>query len=112
MPIPTLPCETLSPVAKPKSDEALRREKLMLDALAARDRAAATLERRREELAAAIVDLFRTGEYKAAEIGRKVDYTPEHVRRILRAAGIQGDPTRLTPAQRAAQAAPETETGR
>lgn len=92
--------------------EMIRHVRLLTQARREYDEAGELLRRHTAELHVAMADLYRTGEYTAAEIGRRVGYTPEHVRRILRAAGIQGDPTRLTPAQRAALTPPETETGR
>lgn len=71
-------------------------------ALKARLAAEKVVEKRRDELAEKIVEVYRTGKFKAARIAKVVDYTPEHVRRILRAHGIEGDPNRLTPTQRAA----------
>jgi hypothetical protein len=47
------------------------------------------LEARREELAAAIVKAAREGR-RPTEIMKITGYTREHVRRILRAAGIKG----------------------
>lgn len=112
MPIPTPTCETLSDVPKPADPEREKHDALLAAAVRARKQADEQAERKRLALAEAIVAAYRTGRYKAAQIAKQVDYTPEHVRRLLRAAGIEGDPTRLTPAQRAAQAGPETETGR
>lgn len=103
-------CETLSDVPKQPDPERDRHESLLLAALRERRDAETRLERKRANLADAIVAAYRTGKFKAAQIGKLVDYTPEHVRRILRAAGIEGDPTRLTPAQRAElQAKPPAE---
>lgn len=59
------------------------------DATKAYRRAEHTLEQRRTQLAEAIADAARAGT-KPAEIVRVTGYAREHVRRILRAAGIEG----------------------
>lgn len=90
----------------PKPDpEVERYEAELTAALRARVAAEKVMDRRRDELAAKIVEAFRSGNFKAARIAKVVGYTPEHVRRILRAHGVEGDPNRLTPTQRAQLAA-------
>ncbi|PRY35392.1 hypothetical protein [Umezawaea tangerina] len=63
-------------------------------------RAEAALEKRREELASAIAqaareqtkpsEIVRTVDAAARKAGQKSGYTREHIRRILRAAGVEG----------------------
>ncbi len=105
MNIATLACDTISDVPKPPDPERERHEALLDAALRAKTNADRAAERRRDELAAAIAAAYRTGKFKAAVIGKRVGYTPEHVRRILRAHGIEGDPNRITPTQRLRQQA-------
>jgi hypothetical protein len=100
MTVATLVCETLDLVPKRVDEEMERHEALVAAALKARKVAEKVVEKRRDELAEAIVEAFRTGKFKAAQLAKIAEYTPEHVRRILRAHGIEGDPTRLTPTQR------------
>ncbi len=103
MTVPTLTCETLDAVPKPVDPERDRHEALLDAALRAKTNADRAAERRRDEMADTIAAAYRTGKFKAAAIAKRVGYTPEHVRRILRAHGIEGDPTRLTPTQRLAR---------
>jgi hypothetical protein len=103
MTVATLVCETLDLVPKRVDEEMERHEALVAAALKARKVAEKVVEKRRDELAEAIVEAFRTGKFKAAQLAKIAEYTPEHVRRILRAHGIEGDPTRLTPTQRLEQ---------
>lgn len=102
MPVATLVCETLSPMPKPPDPEVEAGEARLRAAVRAKKSADKLAEQRLEDLAQQIVTEFQTGKFKAAHIARVVGYTPDHVRRILRAHGIEGDPTRLTPPQRAA----------
>lgn len=102
MTVATLECETLGPMPKPPDPAVERHEAAVAAALKARKAAEKVVEKRRDELAAAIVEAFRTGKFKAAQLAKVAEYTPEHVRRILRANGVEGDPNRLTPTQRAA----------
>ncbi len=103
MTVPTLTCETLDAVPKPSDAERDRHEALLDAALRAKTNADKAAERRRDEMGDAIAAAYRTGKFKAAVIAKRVGYTPEHVRRILRAHGIEGDPNRLTPTQRLAR---------
>lgn len=96
---------------KPPDPEVEALEAELTAALRARTIAEKAVEKRRDELAEKIVKAYRSGKFKAARIAKLVDYTPEHVRRILRAHGIEGDPTRLTPVQRAQLLAQGQETG-
>jgi hypothetical protein len=103
MTVATLVCETLDPVPKPPDEERDRHEALVAAALRARHAAERVVEKRRDELAEAIVAAYATGKFKAAQLARIAGYTPEHVRRILRAHGVEGDSSRLTPTQRLEQ---------
>jgi hypothetical protein len=90
-------CVTLNPVPKEIDPEVAALEAEIAAALHARVVAEKVVDKRRDELAEKIVKAFRTRIAKVAE------YTPEHVRRILRAHGIEGDASRLTPPQRLLQ---------
>jgi hypothetical protein len=68
-------------------------------ARAALDRAEAAVIRRREELAKAVADAVRDGE-KLSRVGVRARYTPEHVRRIARAHGIEDTSGREPPVRR------------
>lgn len=59
-------------------------------------RAIAALKAAKAELALAIAEEVRGGA-KIAAVARYVAYVPEHVRRIARAHGIEGDPSRVPP---------------
>ncbi|MFB6392602.1 hypothetical protein AAFH96_05720 [Polymorphospora sp. 2-325] len=74
-------------------------------AKAALDRAEATVKRRREELAKEVAEAVRRGE-KLSHVGAKAGYTPEHVRRIARAHGVE-DKTGREPPKRAQAASAE-----
>ncbi len=100
MTVGTFACETIDPVARRVDPEAERLEARLVGALRALQAAERAVERKRGDLADEIADVFRTGKFRAATIARIVDYTPEHVRRILRAHGIEGDASRLSPTQR------------
>jgi hypothetical protein len=100
MTLATSVCDTLDLVPKEIDPEVVRLEEELTAALRARTAAEKVVEKRRDELAEKIVAVYRTGKFKAARIAKVTDYTPEHVRRILRAHGIEGDPTRLSPTQR------------
>jgi hypothetical protein len=65
-------------------------------AVTAHNAAKAALKAAKEELALAIADELRAGA-KIAPVARYADYVPEHVRRIARAHGIEGDPSRVPP---------------
>lgn len=103
MNIATLACDTISDVPKPPDPERERHAALLAAGYRAKVAAERAAERKRDDLAEAIATAYRTGKFKAAAIAKLVNYTPEHVRRILRAHGIEGDPNRITPTQRAAQ---------
>lgn len=66
------------------------------EARRALDRAEATVERRREDLAARIADAVRAGE-KLSKVAVRARYTREHVRRIVRAHGIEDTTGREPP---------------
>ncbi len=100
MSIATRACDTISDVPKPPDPEREHHAALLAAGYRAKVAADKAAERKRDELAAAIADAYRTGKFKAAAIAKLVNYTPEHVRRILRAHGIEGDPNRITPTQR------------
>lgn len=106
MTVATLMCGILGPVPKEIDPERQHYETLVLAALRARNAAEKVVERRREELADVIAEAYRTGRFKAAHLAKLADYTPEHVRRLLRAHGIEGDPSRLSPTQRRMQQPP------
>lgn len=55
----------------------------LADAVRAYRRAQQAVERRRDELAAAITDAVRDGR-RQAEVARLTGYTREHIRRIVR----------------------------
>jgi predicted HTH domain antitoxin len=107
MTVATLMCGTLDPVSKEPDPEVVELEAELVAALRAHKAAEKLVDRRREELAETIVKAYRSGKLKASRIAKVTDYTPEHVRRILRAHGIEGDPTRLSPTQRARLAEPD-----
>lgn len=67
-------------------------------ARAALDRAERAVERRREELTAAIADAVRSGE-KLSKVAVRARYTREHVRRVARAAGIEPTVDREPPSR-------------
>lgn len=75
-------------------------------ARAALDRAEATVTRRRDELAHAIADAIRAGE-RLSHVGRRAKYTPEHIRRIARAHGIEDTTGREPPAPKRPRTAVE-----
>ncbi|MEU7980499.1 hypothetical protein AB0B63_18445 [Micromonospora sp. NPDC049081] len=75
----------------------------VLRARAALDRAEATVKRRRDELAAEVAEAVRRGE-KLSHVGAKARYTPEHVRRIARAHGIEDTTGREPPPPRRTRA--------
>jgi acyl-CoA reductase-like NAD-dependent aldehyde dehydrogenase len=81
----------------PMSDAVIR-------ARAALDRAEAAVERRREELAAAIAEEVRDGA-KLSHVAAKAKYTREHVRRIARAHGVESAIDREPPPGRIRQPA-------
>jgi acyl-CoA reductase-like NAD-dependent aldehyde dehydrogenase len=68
-------------------------------ARAALKRAEKTVERRREELAKAVAEAVARGE-KLSHVGAKAGYTPEHVRRIARAHGVEDTTGRKPPQAR------------
>lgn len=63
------------------------------------DRAETLVERRRQELAAAIANQVRDGA-KLSHVAKKARYTPEHVRRICRAHGVESTIDRKPPPPR------------
>lgn len=69
---------------------------VLLSAVRAHHRAEEQLKRRKEELAQAIADAVKDGA-KLSHVARAAGYTPEHVRRIARAHGVEGDPSRVPP---------------
>lgn len=71
-------------------------------ARAALDRAEAAVERRRDELAEAIAEEVRAGA-KLSHVAAKAKYTREHVRRIVRAHGIEDTSGREPPPGRGAR---------
>ncbi len=75
----------------------------VLQARAALDRAEGNVKRRRDELAKEVAEAVRRGE-KLSHVGAKARYTPEHVRRIARAHGIEDTTGREPPTRRKAQA--------
>ena len=81
-------CETVA-VAKEPSDR-------LTEAVRARDRAKAALDKRLEELGEVIADEVRSGVMQS-KVAKVAKYTPEHVRRIARAHGVEGDPSRVPP---------------
>jgi acyl-CoA reductase-like NAD-dependent aldehyde dehydrogenase len=68
-------------------------------ARAALDRAEAAMMRKREELAKAVAEAVGRGE-KLSHVGVKARYTPEHVRRIARAHGVDATVDRTPPPPR------------
>jgi hypothetical protein len=68
-------------------------------------RAEATLKRRQEELAAAIAEAVRNGE-KLSHVAARAGYTREHVRRLVRAAGIEDTTGREPPPPRYTRSSP------
>lgn len=74
-------------------------------ARAALDRAEALVELRRDELAAAIAEEVRGGA-KLSHVAARAKYTREHVRRIVRAHGIEDTTGREPPPGRAPRAVP------
>ncbi|MER7166990.1 hypothetical protein ABT336_13110 [Micromonospora sp. NPDC000207] len=78
----------------------------VLRARAALDRAEATFKRRRDELATEVAEAVRRGE-KLSHVGAKARYTPEHVRRIARAHGIEDSTGREPPPPRRSRATSE-----
>lgn len=103
MTVGTLECGTLDSVPKQPDPERDHHAAEVVAALKARKAAEKVVERRRDELAEKIAAAYATGKFKGAELARLSEYTPEHVRRILRAHGIEGDSSRLTPTQRLGQ---------
>jgi transposase len=103
MTVAILVCETLDLVPKETDPEVEQHEAELTASLRSLHAAQRSVEKRRDELAEKIVEAYKTGKFKAARIAKIVNYTPEHVRRILRAHGIEGDPTRLSPTQRMEQ---------
>lgn len=95
----TLICHT-DPVATELPEE-------LLAAARAHTRAEEMLKRRREELALAIANAVRDGA-KLSHVARAAGYTPEHVRRIARAHGVEGDPSRIPPPAPPRRAAAES----
>jgi hypothetical protein len=84
----TLICET-DRMATDPSDE-------FLAAARAYVRAVEALERRRKELAPLVAEEVRRG-VKLSRVGRETGYTPEHVRRIARAHGVEATIDREPP---------------
>lgn len=68
-------------------------------ARAALDRAEKAVLKRREELAKAVAEAVSRGE-KLSHVGVKARYTPEHVRRIARAHGVEDTTGRIPPPAR------------
>lgn len=68
-------------------------------ARAALTRAEKAVERKREELAKAVAEAVARGE-KLSHVGAKAGYTPEHVRRIARAHGVESTIDRTPPPPR------------
>lgn len=66
------------------------------EAARAKVKAEELLERRRTELQPLMVAEHTRGVSLSA-LAKLADYTPEHVRRIVRAHGIEGDPARQPP---------------
>lgn len=84
----TLICQT-DPMANDPSDE-------FLAAARAYVRAVELLERRRAELAPLVAEEVRRG-VKLSHVAREARYTPEHVRRIARAHGVEATVERTPP---------------
>lgn len=78
-------------------------------ARAAMDRADALLKRRQQELAERIVEAVSSGE-KLSRVALRAKYTREHVRRIVRAHGIEDTTGRQPPARHPASVRADTET--
>lgn len=87
----TLICET-DRMATDPSDEFLAAARAYAQAVRA-------LERRRAELAPLIAAEVARG-VKLSRVGRETGYTPEHVRRIARAHGVEAAVDRTPPARR------------
>ncbi len=66
------------------------------DAIQAHERAKKTLKAAKERLAEAVADEVRDGA-KLSDVAKAAKYTPEHVRRLARAHGVEGDPSRIPP---------------
>lgn len=58
--------------------------------------AVAALEAAREKLAPLVAAEVARGA-KLSHVAKAAGYTPEHVRRIARAHGVEGDPSRVPP---------------
>lgn len=68
-------------------------------AKAALTRAEKAVVRRREELAKAVAEAVARGE-RLSHVGARAGYTPEHVRRIARAHGVEDTTGRIPPPPR------------
>lgn len=66
------------------------------DAIAAHERAKKALKTAKERLAEAVAEEVRSGA-KLTDVAKEAKYTPEHVRRLARAHGVEGDPSRIPP---------------
>lgn len=81
-------CETVS-VSKEPSDR-------LTQAVKARDRAKKAYEERLAELGEVIADEARSG-VMLTKIAKAIGNSVEHVRRQVRAHGVEGDPSRVPP---------------
>lgn len=66
------------------------------DAIRAHERAKKALKTAKEQLAKRAAEEVRDGA-KLSDVAKATGYTPEHVRRIARAHGVEGDPSRIPP---------------
>ena len=92
MPSNTLICDTVTVAAVQPSDE-------FLAAAAAKVAAEKRLDRLRDSLAPLIAAEVARG-VTLAEVGRKANYSPEHVRRIARKHGVNAAVERTPPPSR------------
>lgn len=66
------------------------------DAIKAHERAKKALKNAKEVLAKRAAEEVGGGA-KLSDVAKATGYTPEHVRRLARAHGVEGDPSRIPP---------------
>jgi hypothetical protein len=66
------------------------------DAIKAHERAKKALKNAKEKLAQLAAEEVRSGA-KLTDVAKATGYSDEHVRRLARAHGVEGDPSRIPP---------------